>query len=39
MLRDYIEYEYEPVTLELMKSVKKLFDPHDIMNPGKKLPA
>jgi FAD/FMN-containing dehydrogenase len=28
-----------PVELKLLRSVKAMLDPHDIMNPGKVLPA
>ncbi|MCK4909246.1 MAG: FAD-binding protein [Planctomycetes bacterium] len=31
----YLEMEIPPTELKLMKEIKKLFDPKDIMNPGK----
>jgi len=27
--------EHDPVALEYMRSLKKLFDPNNILNPGK----
>ena len=36
--RDNIELEYSEVALDAMRSVKRAFDPHNIMNPGKKIP-
>jgi len=35
---DYISMEIPPVELELMKKIKKLFDPDNILNPGKIFP-
>jgi D-lactate dehydrogenase len=37
--RDYIDQEIDAPTLELMRSIKRSFDPHNILNPGKSLPA
>jgi D-lactate dehydrogenase len=37
--RDYVDREIDPVTLELMRRVKRQFDPNGILNPGKALPA
>jgi glycolate oxidase len=31
----YMEMEHDPVALEVMRSIKKLFDPNNILNPGK----
>ena len=31
----YMAMEHEMVALEVMKSLKRLFDPHNILNPGK----
>jgi glycolate oxidase len=31
----YMEMEHERVALDLMRSIKKLFDPNNILNPGK----
>ncbi len=37
--RDFIDREIEPVTLALMKRIKKDFDPNGILNPGKMFPV
>lgn len=36
--RDFIAREIDPVTLDLMRRIKREFDPKNILNPGKKLP-
>ena len=36
--RDFIDREIDPVTLDLMRSIKQQFDPSGILNPGKMLP-
>jgi len=36
--RNYIDREIDPVTLNLMKEIKTLFDPHNILNPDKMFP-
>jgi D-lactate dehydrogenase len=36
--RAFVGLEFEPATLQLMRQIKALFDPHGILNPGKKLP-
>ncbi len=36
--RDFVDREIEPVTLALMKRIKKEFDPNGILNPGKMFP-
>ncbi|WP_430230904.1 FAD-binding oxidoreductase [Nitrosomonas communis] len=36
--RAYIDKEIDPTTLTLMKRIKQLFDPNDILNPGKLFP-
>jgi D-lactate dehydrogenase len=36
--RDFVAREIDPVTLELMRRIKAQFDPHNILNPDKKLP-
>jgi len=36
--RDFIKKAIDPVTLQYMREVKKVFDPKGIMNPGKCLP-
>lgn len=37
--REYVRAEISPVNLALMQGIRKVFDPQDIMNPGKKLPT
>ena len=37
--RDYIARELDPVALQLMHQIKHQFDPNNILNPGKTLPA
>jgi D-lactate dehydrogenase len=37
--RDFVGREIDPVTLRLMRDVKRQFDPNGILNPGKSLPA
>ncbi|HEX4871973.1 MAG TPA: FAD-linked oxidase C-terminal domain-containing protein [Nevskiaceae bacterium] len=37
--RDFVAWEIEPATLELMRGLKRVFDPQGILNPGKTLPA
>jgi len=34
----YVQKEIGPVELELMKKIKKIFDPKQILNPGKIFP-
>ncbi|VAW72375.1 Fe-S protein, homolog of lactate dehydrogenase SO1521 [hydrothermal vent metagenome] len=36
--RDFIDREIDPVTMTLMLQIKKVFDPHTILNPGKIFP-
>ena len=36
--RDFVDREIEPVTLALMKRIKKDFDPNNILNPDKMFP-
>ncbi len=37
--RDFVDREIDPVTLELMRRIKREFDPNGILNPGKGMPA
>lgn len=36
--RAYIEKEIDPATLTVMKDIKRVFDPNNILNPGKLFP-
>ncbi|MCU0852195.1 MAG: FAD-binding oxidoreductase [Thermoplasmata archaeon] len=36
--RDNMDLEYSKAALDAMRSIKRVFDPDNIMNPGKKLP-
>jgi D-lactate dehydrogenase (quinone) len=36
--RAYIGKEIDPTTLAVMKGIKKVFDPNNILNPGKMFP-
>ena len=33
--KNYMDIAFNPVQLALMKGIKKLFDPNNILNPGK----
>ena len=33
--RDYLKYGLDPLAREQMLALKRLFDPHNILNPGK----
>ena len=33
--RDYMDIAFDPVQMELMQNIKRVFDPKGIMNPGK----
>ncbi len=37
--RAFVEREIDPVTLDLMRRIKREFDPEGILNPGKALPG
>ncbi len=37
--RDHVAGGINPIALARMQQIKDLFDPHGIMNPGKKLPS
>ncbi len=36
--RAFVSKEIDPTTMQLMKDIKKLFDPNNILNPGKLFP-
>ncbi|TVR88192.1 MAG: FAD-binding protein [Saprospirales bacterium] len=36
--KDYMDIVFSPVEMELMQSIKRVFDPNGIMNPGKIFP-
>jgi len=36
--RAYVGREIDPVTMNLMKQIKRVFDPNNILNPGKLFP-
>ncbi|MGV3460124.1 MAG: FAD-binding oxidoreductase [Flavobacterium sp.] len=36
--KDYMDIAFNNTQLQLMKGIKQLFDPHNILNPGKVLP-
>ncbi|MGJ8671015.1 MAG: FAD-binding oxidoreductase [Oceanococcus sp.] len=36
--RDFVDREIDPETLQLMRQLKAVFDPQNILNPGKTLP-
>ena len=36
--KNYMDIAFPPVQLKLMKGIKQLFDPNNILNPGKILP-
>jgi glycolate oxidase len=36
--RQYLPLEFDPATLSAMKQFKQIFDPNNILNPGKLLP-
>ena len=33
--KDYLHYSRSPLEIEIMRQIKRVFDPHGIMNPGK----
>ncbi|MCK5194321.1 MAG: glycolate oxidase subunit GlcD, partial [Desulfobulbaceae bacterium] len=35
----FISLELDQTSMDVMRSLKKLFDPHNILNPGKIFPA
>ena len=36
--KNYMDIAFQPVSLQLMKGIKNVFDPNGILNPGKVLP-
>jgi D-lactate dehydrogenase (quinone) len=36
--RRFVDREIEPATLDLMRAIKRQFDPHGLLNPGKLFP-
>ena len=36
---NYLARAVDPIALEAMRAIKRIFDPNGIMNPGKKLPS
>ena len=36
--KNYMDIPFDPIQLTLMKNIKLLFDPNNIMNPGKIFP-
>jgi len=36
--RKFVPLEIAPATLELMRAIKRQFDPHGLLNPGKLFP-
>jgi D-lactate dehydrogenase len=36
--RDFVDRELDPVAMDLMRAIKRQFDPKGILNPGKGLP-
>jgi glycolate oxidase len=36
---EYVERQLGPGTVGLMRRIKSALDPHDVLNPGKKIPA
>jgi FAD/FMN-containing dehydrogenase len=33
--KPFMHYQFNPVELELFRSIKKVFDPDNLLNPGK----
>jgi len=38
-MADYIDMEVKEPALDLMKGIKRLFDPKNVLNPGKIFPS
>ena len=36
--KDYVSLELDETSLKMMHQIKSVFDPHNILNPGKSLP-
>ncbi len=37
--KNYMDIVFSPIEIELMKNIKAVFDPNDILNPGKIFPS
>ena len=37
--REYMDIAFQPSTIDLMRAIKKVFDPNGVLNPGKVFPS